>query len=76
MEISLRLKLAKGRIAQYADYLWRSGPDLWVGDAKYKHLAAGQTTALRFTDLPDTNGDQADGVGATPQQMHRSALCA
>jgi 5-methylcytosine-specific restriction endonuclease McrBC regulatory subunit McrC len=54
------LKLAKGRVAQYADYFWRSGPDLWIGDAKYKHLAAGHTTALRFTDLPDTNADQAD----------------
>jgi hypothetical protein len=31
-----------------------------MGDAKYKHLAAGQATALRFTDLPDTNGGQAD----------------
>ena len=54
------LKLAKGRIAQYADYFWRSGGHLWIGDAKYKHLAAGQAAALRFTDLPDTNEDQAD----------------
>jgi 5-methylcytosine-specific restriction endonuclease McrBC regulatory subunit McrC len=53
------LKLDKGRIAQYADYFWRSGSDIWIGDAKYKHLGAGQTTALRFTDLPEPNGDQA-----------------
>jgi hypothetical protein len=54
------LKLAKGRIAQYADYSWHSDTTLWIGDAKYKHLAAGQAGALRFTDLPDSIDCQVD----------------
>lgn len=40
-----------GGISQKADYCWHSPPTLWIGDAKYKHLARGQQRALRFSDL-------------------------
>jgi 5-methylcytosine-specific restriction endonuclease McrBC regulatory subunit McrC len=54
------LQVTKGRIRQLADYFWRQGTNQWIGDAKYKHLAKGQTSSLRFTDLPDTEDDQAE----------------
>jgi 5-methylcytosine-specific restriction endonuclease McrBC regulatory subunit McrC len=55
-------QLSKGRIRQKADYLWQIKSSLWIGDAKYKHLAKGQTSALRFTDLPDSDDEQALNV--------------
>jgi 5-methylcytosine-specific restriction endonuclease McrBC regulatory subunit McrC len=45
--------LKKGRIQQNADYFWRHDDGLWIGDAKYKHLTKGQTSALKFAELPD-----------------------
>lgn len=43
------LKLGAGGIRQLADSYWvaRDGA-IWIGDAKYKHLAAGQADALTF----------------------------
>lgn len=52
-------KLDKGRIRQNADYFWRHGNGLWIGDAKYKHLTKGQTSALKFTELPDSEDAEA-----------------
>ena len=51
--------LKKGRIQQNADYLWRHGGVLWIGDAKYKHLTKEQSSALKFAGLPDTEDAQA-----------------
>jgi 5-methylcytosine-specific restriction endonuclease McrBC regulatory subunit McrC len=54
--------LKKGRIQQNADYFWRHGGGLWIGDAKYKHLTKGQTTALKFAELPDSEDAQGGGT--------------
>jgi len=51
--------LPKGRIQQNADYFWRHGDGLWIGDAKYKHLTKDQASALKFAELPDTEDVQA-----------------
>ena len=41
--------LSSGGVYQYADYYWRTASgEVWVGDAKYKHLARGQADALTF----------------------------
>lgn len=39
-----------GQLSQYPDYIWRLNNKRWIGDAKYKHLAAGSQDALRFSD--------------------------
>jgi len=35
-------------IQQVPDFIWRTSDYLWIGDAKYKHLAAGQVDAAAF----------------------------
>jgi hypothetical protein len=45
------LSIPKAGISQLADYYWHDGTTLWIGDAKYKHLAKGLQSALRFSDL-------------------------
>lgn len=41
--------VAVGGIYQYADFYWTaSDGTVWIGDAKYKHLAAGQQDSLTF----------------------------
>ncbi len=54
-------------LSQRPDYLWVSGGQRWIGDAKYKHLAAGQEHALRFEEsLPDDDDDDTPvGTSAT-----------
>ena len=51
--------LKKGRVQQNADYFWRQGGGLWIGDAKYKHLTKNQASALKFAGLPDAENSQA-----------------
>lgn len=46
-------QLSKGRIRQNADYFWRHPAGIWIGDAKYKHLAKSHSSALKFAELPD-----------------------
>jgi 5-methylcytosine-specific restriction enzyme subunit McrC len=46
-------QLSKGRIQQNADYFWPQAAGIWIGDAKYKHLAKRQGSALKFAELPD-----------------------
>jgi hypothetical protein len=50
--------LKKGRIQQNADFFWRHGGGLWIGDAKYKHLTKDQTSALKFAELSDSEEAQ------------------
>jgi hypothetical protein len=59
-DIGRLLSIPKGGIAQLADYYWRTGTAIWVGDAKYKHLAKGQHSALRFSDLEDEWHEQSE----------------
>jgi 5-methylcytosine-specific restriction endonuclease McrBC regulatory subunit McrC len=56
------LQLTKGGIRQLADYLWESDTGIWIGDAKYKHLAKFQDTALRFTDFADPDDEEPNTV--------------
>jgi hypothetical protein len=46
-------QLQKGGISQIADYFWQSESTLFIGDAKYKHLAAGHNGSLSFEDISD-----------------------
>jgi hypothetical protein len=48
-----KLLAGKGGIFQFADYCWRDNTTVWIGDAKYKHLAKGQHGALHFSELKD-----------------------
>jgi hypothetical protein len=52
-----------GGISQQADYYWRDSSAVWVGDAKYKHLAKGQAGALRFGDLDNEHNGLATLAG-------------
>lgn len=52
-DIGCLFSIPKGGIIQLADYYWRDGNTLWVGDAKYKHLAKGRQSALRFRELDE-----------------------
>jgi 5-methylcytosine-specific restriction enzyme subunit McrC len=45
------------RLSQYPDYLWEVDGKRWIGDAKYKHLAAGQRDALSFADMESDGGE-------------------
>jgi len=51
------------RVRQIPDYQWHSDSTNWIGDAKYKHLAAGQDDALRFDD--QANGDDDADLSST-----------
>jgi 5-methylcytosine-specific restriction enzyme subunit McrC len=45
--------LTEGRLAQKPDFsLTDRNGIVWIGDAKYKHLARGQESALRFVTAP------------------------
>ena len=55
------------RLSQYPDYIWEAEGKRWIGDAKYKHLAAGGQDALSFTDLESDGG----WGGATGPQAAR-----
>jgi 5-methylcytosine-specific restriction enzyme subunit McrC len=46
-------ELARGRVAQKPDFYWRHGGQVWIGDAKYKHLTRGRNRPLTFDALPD-----------------------
>jgi 5-methylcytosine-specific restriction endonuclease McrBC regulatory subunit McrC len=48
-----KLLAGEGGISQRADYYWRDGTTVWIGDAKYKHLAKGLHWALQFSQLKD-----------------------
>ena len=51
------LRIQVGGISQFADYFWRDSSCVWIGDAKYKHLAKGQYQPLRFADLEGQDDD-------------------
>ena len=55
------LNLKVGGIHQFADYLWQGHHDLWIGDAKYKHLAKGQVDSLQFEALEPEADDLNEG---------------
>lgn len=51
--------LARGRIAQRPDFsLTDTAGTRWIGDAKYRHLARGQTAALTFEGIADAETDR------------------
>ena len=54
------LDLHKGAIAQFADYYWRGNDALWIGDAKYKHIAKRQRRSLRFDDFEDNDTENTE----------------
>lgn len=54
------LDVHPGSISQLADYYWRDGVFVWIGDAKYKHMAKGQQRALRFRDLESEENESDD----------------
>lgn len=56
------LRTKKAAMQQKADYLWQHSSRCWIGDAKYKHLAKGNSQALRFSDLeePLNEGDDPE----------------
>lgn len=57
-------ELSTGRVQQRADYFWRTKDGaLWVGDAKYKHLAKGHTSSLMFTQIPEEGTDVSAPAG-------------
>lgn len=53
-------RLYPGGILQKADYYWHEGTTLWIGDAKYKHLAKGHERALRFVDFQGEQNEPDD----------------
>ncbi len=57
--------LARGRIAQRPDFMLADASGTrWISDAKYKHLARGQSAALTFegTATADKNSTSAGAV--------------
>jgi 5-methylcytosine-specific restriction endonuclease McrBC regulatory subunit McrC len=56
------LDVHPGSISQLADYYWQDGAIVWIGDAKYKHLAKAQQQALQFRDLEAENDEPYDPV--------------
>ncbi len=54
------LELKKGGIQQKADLRWKAGSSVWVGDAKYKHLARNSRDSLRFSDMGEDEVDDQD----------------
>jgi 5-methylcytosine-specific restriction endonuclease McrBC regulatory subunit McrC len=63
------LDVNPGSISQLADYYWWHGNALWIGDAKYKHLAKGQTHALRFRDLETEDNGSDDSAPLAGQVL-------
>ena len=63
------LDVHPGSISQLADYYWRDGGIVWIGDAKYKHLAKGQEQALRFRDLETEEDGSHDLVSLAGQVL-------
>lgn len=51
-------ELSPGGLCQYADYYWQDHACVWIGDAKYKHLARGQLRPLRFSDFDSEDGEE------------------
>lgn len=49
--------LPKSGIRQIADYFWHDENILFIGDAKYKHLARGQNAPLHFADIDDETAE-------------------
>jgi 5-methylcytosine-specific restriction endonuclease McrBC regulatory subunit McrC len=66
------LDVHPGSISQLADYYWRDGTFVWIGDAKYKHLAKGQQRALRFRDL-ESEENESDGFATLAGQVLSAA---
>jgi 5-methylcytosine-specific restriction endonuclease McrBC regulatory subunit McrC len=56
------LDVHPGSISQLADYYWQDGTIVWIGDAKYKHLAKAQQQALQFRDLEAEDDEPYDPV--------------
>jgi len=58
-----------GGVRQFADYYWRDDGSIWIGDAKYKHLAGDQGPALRFVELEEEEGQPGEGVSLASQVL-------
>ena len=52
------LRLGVGGISQQADYYWQYRGDIWIGDAKYKHLTKDYHRPLRFRDLNEPEDER------------------
>lgn len=66
-------ELRRGGVHQYADYFW-TGRDgvTWVGDAKYKHLSAGQEHALSWSEF-EFGEDVAEATAVLAGRLLSSA---
>lgn len=51
--------LPKGGISQLADYFWQSPDTIYIGDAKYKHLAKGHNAPLSFAEIDEEESETA-----------------
>ena len=69
-------QLKKGGIQQKADFLWQQADEMWIGDAKYKHLARGQATSLRFKDMADVEQATIAGRLLTPDDVRQLVVYA
>ena len=65
-------KLPVGGILQEADYvLHHLDGRVWIGDAKYKHLAAGQNHPLRFSDEAESIGQGHRPLPISPDDIRQ-----
>jgi 5-methylcytosine-specific restriction endonuclease McrBC regulatory subunit McrC len=67
------LELKKGGIQQKADFRWKVGSSVWIGDAKYKHLARNSHDSLGFSDGDE---DEADDQDDEPEVASTTGLAA
>lgn len=59
--VGFLLQTSVGRLSQYADYFWPNcagGEVVWIGDAKYKHLAKGRNNSLSFDLDSPVSGEE------------------
>lgn len=71
-------QLARGGIRQKPDYHWRDDDgSIWIGDAKYKHLAEGLDRSLRFDDLAGNDpGSATSGSPILPDDVRQLTVYA
>jgi 5-methylcytosine-specific restriction enzyme subunit McrC len=68
--------LPKGRIEQKPDFFWQlTSEEVWIGDAKYKHLTKNQTGALTFT-ADDGDYDAPAGRHLSPDDVRQLTVYA
>jgi hypothetical protein len=69
--------LSRGRIAQKPDfYVTDRGGQVWIGDAKYKHLAKGQSAALAFALADGDDEGTAAGRLLSPNDVRQLTVYA